>query len=90
MKFPKHKCGLYLEHNPHKDVYIELKDWLKEPCHDDEDWISPEEKQKALDNNEIWILRWYPDTPIGSYVLMGYSLDTLLKAAEDVDRVSEN
>ena len=37
---------------------------------------SPEERQECIDTNSIWVLHWYPDTPIGSYTL---SAPTLLK-----------
>lgn len=82
MKFPEHKASLHLEHNEHKAmyqtvaVYLEENDWFK-----DDEWVSPEQKQKALDTNELWRLQWYPDTPIGFYTLMAADLDVLLEAA---------
>lgn len=35
---------------------------------DDEDrisWVSPEEREKALRENSVWTIQWYPATPIG-------------------------
>lgn len=68
MKFPRHACGLYLEHNPHKDMYQSIEQYLEE-----KDLLEcpPEmrdgEREKCIATGEYWSLHWYPDTPIGSY-----------------------
>ena len=49
------------------------------------DWVSPEEREKALRDNTVWSIQWYPDTPVGFCQLYASSLETLiaaLKAAE--------
>ncbi len=79
IKFPEHKCGLYLEHNCHKDVYESIEQYTSP--FNDEDWVSLEEKQKSIDTNELWKLQWYPDTPVGFYVLLASSLYVLLDKA---------
>lgn len=83
MKFPEHKASLHLTHNEHKSVYhtvrqaIDDGDWGTE----DDCWISPEQKQLAIDTDEMWTLQWYPDTPIGFYVMSAADLGALLEAA---------
>ena len=69
---PEHKCGLYLTHNEHRDVYETI-----EECYDIHDFISAEELQKAIAEDSVWVLQWYPDTPIGSYCLLASSLEAL-------------
>jgi hypothetical protein len=53
-------------------------------AYEEDSWVSPEQKQKAIDTNECWELHWYPDTPVGSYTLLAAELDVLLAAANEV------
>lgn len=83
MKLPKHECGLYLEHNPHKDVYETL-----EAFYLGDRWpsfVSEEAKQRSIDTNEIWTLRWYPLTPVGFYLVAAPSLEECLQFALEVE-----
>lgn len=82
IKFPEHKCGLYLEHNPHKNVYETIEQYTS--MYKNTDWISLEEKKKAIETNELWRIQWYPDTPVGFYILLSSSLEILLEAANKV------
>jgi hypothetical protein len=77
MKFPEHKCGLYLSHNPHRDVYEGPQGYYP----DAEDFVSPEDRQKCFDTDDIWELQWYPDTPIGFYRVIGSSLELVMAEA---------
>ncbi len=81
MNFPFHKCGLYLTHNEHKDYYQKVEDWIKEV---DYDWKDEESKMRAIYNDEVWTLHWYPDTPIGSYAVAAPTLEELLEQANEV------
>jgi len=76
MKFPEHKCGLYLSHNPHRDVYEKPEDFYRA-----EFSISPEDWQKCIDTDDVWDLQWYPDTPIGFYLVIGSSLELVMAEA---------
>lgn len=85
MKFPDHKCSLILTHNGHLDYYMSVADAIQDGnfgCKD-EDWISEEQKQKAIDTNDCWTLQWYPHTPVGFNLMSAADLDLLLKAACD-------
>jgi len=42
------------------------------------EWISSEEKAKAIKNNSMWSLQWYPNTPVGSYDVSASSLEPLI------------
>ncbi len=85
LDFPKHEAALHLVHNDHKGVYrtvaqaIDHEDWGYR------DWVSDEQKQKAIETNECWFVQWYPDTPVGFYVLAAADLDVLLEAARAVE-----
>lgn len=42
------------------------------------DWISQEDRDKAVANNGIWTLQWYPNTPVGFCTIHGSSLQVLV------------
>lgn len=77
MKLPKH-ISLTLEHNPHEisyekvETYIHHSEW-------DEDFVSEEEKQLAIKNNDYWVATWYPSTPVGHCQISAHNLEVLLK-----------
>lgn len=86
MEFPKHKAGLYLSHNSHLSNYLTVKDAVEHKDHgyDPDDWVSPDQMQKAIESNDCWTLQWYPNTPVGFCLLSGADLDALLsKACEE-------
>jgi hypothetical protein len=72
---PKHECSLHLSHNEHKDVYETI-----EQFYDPEDFVSEDEWAKALRENSVWTLHWYPNTPIGFNRICASSLDAIEKA----------
>lgn len=83
MQFPKHEASLHLTHNDHKSYYRTVAEAIEDGDHGykAEDWISPEQRQKAIDTNECWTLQWYPNTPVGFYILSAADLNALLEAA---------
>ena len=84
MKFPPHKASLYLTHNEHLSNYETVAQAIEDGDFGMRDWVSEEQKQKAIAANDCWILQWYPDTPIGFYVRAAADLDVLLEAANAV------
>lgn len=81
MKFPEHKCGLFLTHNEHRDYYEKLEQFLVD--HDLlDDFASPEALQRAIDTDECWVLQWYPNTPVGFCRVAAPTLDEVLTMAE--------
>ncbi len=85
MKFPQHKGSLSLYHNEHKSVYVSVKDAIetKDLGYQDDQWISAEEKQRAIDTDECWSLQWYPETPVSFIVVSASTLEALM---EHVDK----
>jgi hypothetical protein len=90
--FPEHKCSLSLEHNQHKSYYETIERWEEniKSCsgHDKSDsvtfgWVSVEQRDKAIKEDSVWCLQWYPDTPIGSCRLFACDLEVLLTAAKE-------
>ena len=77
---PKHKCGLYLEHNAHKDCYEDV-----DVYYDSASWVSEEEMQKAMEEDSAWLLVWYPETPVGSHRICASSLEALEAAVKEMN-----
>jgi hypothetical protein len=78
---PEHKCGLYLSHNEHRDVYESV-----EQFYNPEDFTSPEEWQKAVETDEVWSLQWYPNTPVGFNRILASSLEAVQQALDETSK----
>jgi len=75
-RLPKHEAGLTIEHQPHKANYETVEEWAR-TC---EDFVSEEERQKAISTDQLWTLQWYPATPIGFHCVAASSLEAILKS----------
>ena len=82
MKFPNHKCGLYLTHNEHKDVYEDITQHIVDLDLMDA-FESPEAMQRAIDTDSVWTLQWYPETPIGFHRIAAATLEEIFKRLEE-------
>jgi len=87
-KLPKH-VALYLSHNDHKSYYRTVRQAVEDEEHGYDDWVSEEEKAKAIENDECWFVQIYPDTPIGFRTLAAHSLASLLGAMEEMKKEEE-
>jgi hypothetical protein len=81
--WPEHKGELSLTHNQHKSYYKTVQQEIDDGGHgySDDCWVSPEQRQKAIDTDECWSLQWYPQTPVGFIIMSAADLDVLLLAA---------
>jgi hypothetical protein len=79
--FPPHKGSLHLTHNDHRNNYETVEQWAGYN-RESHDWVSEEQKAKAIATDSVWVLQWYPDTPVGSHALVAADLDVLLHAAK--------
>jgi hypothetical protein len=77
---PECKCGLHLSHNEHRDVYETIEEF-----YDADDFISPEEWNKAVAADNVWVLHWYPNTPIGFIRIAASTLDALEAKVKEID-----
>lgn len=74
---------LMLDYNGHMGSYMTIEAYY-EDCITCMDWISAEERELAIKNNSVWAIHWYPNTPIGSYKVLCYSLEKGLKALQEI------
>lgn len=76
-RLPKRKCGLYLIYNQHRDVYETVEEFY------DVDFVSPEEWDKAVAEDSVWVLQWYPNTPIDFHRIAASTLEAIEQALKD-------
>ena len=70
-----------LEHNPHKAVYQSVEDFINgNPFYSD---LDVGNKKKCIEADEIWILQYYPHTPIGFHVILSHSWEDLKEQMND-------
>jgi hypothetical protein len=82
LEFPAYQCSMSLEHNPHKVAFQTVAQWLAAlDAESGPAWPSPEERQRAIDTNEMWLLTWYPHTAVRFQWAAASSLDSVLKCA---------
>ena len=86
--WPKHEASLILTHNDHKSVYDTVQQAIDQGSHGytDDCWVSPEQRQKAINTNECWMLQWYPHTPVGFCLRSAADLNVLLYEAKKEDK----
>jgi hypothetical protein len=87
MKFPKHEAALMLCHNDHKNSYMSVSEAIANEDHGYTNWVSEEQKQKAIQTNDCWYIQWYPDTPVGSYDVAAADLYVLLEYVNNEDNL---
>lgn len=83
-----------LYHNKHKMYYETISQYClnrntPEGASKDIVWVSPEQEEKAIQQDSMWELRWYPRTPISFYLLWACDLDVLIRAALAVDEETQ-
>ena len=80
--FPDH-VGLEIAHNPHKLLYQPVEDYVNNAG--TYEWLSDADRQQAIAADDLWTIRWYPDTPIGFHQIAAASWDALIDAATTGD-----
>lgn len=80
MKLPKH-VNLTIEHQPHATNYETVDEWLAR----DEGYadICSEDRAKIIETGEIWVIHWYPETPVGFCAVAAATLERALELALD-------
>lgn len=80
LDLPPHKGSLTIEHNPHKDLYQAIREYIEDndiaP-----DFENPEAMEFAINTDSLWIMRWYPDTPVGFCRVAASSLEGVVRLA---------
>lgn len=75
---------LMLDYNGHMGSYMTIEEYYEDCLGSSDEWISEEERKLAIDNNSVWHIHWYPNTPIGSYKILCHSLEKGLKYLQEI------
>lgn len=82
MTFPAHKCGLYLTHNENRDLHESLDYWLSQGSGTHvSSHLSDADRAECMRTDNIWVLQWYPETPVSFYLVAGPTLERVLELA---------
>lgn len=65
--------------------YRTVAEWAADWGTDREHWVSERDRDLAIERNEVWVLQWYPLTPVSSWTLYGASLESVLRRALEID-----
>lgn len=79
MKLPRH-MSLTIEHNPHRTMYESMDRFLQVYTPDFADDV---DRQKCIESNEIWLMTWRPDTPVGLCSVAASTFDGLMAMVEE-------
>ncbi len=47
-------------------------------------WVSDEERDRAIEQNSVWTIQWYPETPVGFSCIGASSLPALFTALAEI------
>lgn len=82
--WPEHKCGLHVTHNQHKDYYETVEQALG-TTYNRGDFESDAKIDECIRLDSVWSMQWYPDTPVGFYVVCAPTFEEALERALGVD-----
>jgi hypothetical protein len=73
---------LTIEFNQHAMYYETVEKWLADHEGDNcwFEWVSPEERQRAIDTDSVWTCQWYPITPVGFHAIAASTFEALMTA----------
>jgi hypothetical protein len=77
-QLPEHECGLFLSHNEHRNYYEPIAQFIEDG---EFKFESEEAKARAIATDELWVLQWYPDTPVGFLRVAAPTLADVLRLA---------
>ena len=72
-----HPNHLNISFNDHWVYYESAQDWVDE---ENRNWVSDEDREKAIRENSIWSVQYYPNTPVGFVAVCGSDLEVVIDA----------
>ena len=69
--------------NEHSDSRLTAEKAVEYGDYDRVQWVSVIEQIRAIEANSVWLLQWYPDTPIGSHTIGASTLAACLDALQN-------
>ena len=78
------KCGVFININSHINSYTTAKSVIDNNLADEFDDTSDDIRLKMIELNTIVEIQFYPNTPVGSYVIYHYDVDKAITEALDI------
>jgi hypothetical protein len=76
--------SLSIEFNQHATYYQTIEQWEADRVNCSEvEWVSDDERRKAIETDNVWECHWSPKTPVGSCSLAASSFKALMRAVND-------
>lgn len=58
-------ANLNITYNDHSVNYQDAATAEADGSYGYVEWVSEDEKARAIEKNSVWVLQWYPNTPVG-------------------------
>lgn len=71
---------LSIEFNSHACNYFDVAEAIETGYYDYTDWVSEVEKKLASEMNKVWVIQWYPNTPVGFHAIAASTLEACIAA----------
>lgn len=81
--FPAHEGELSLRHKAPRASYMTVEEFLSYPGIEPQ-WVSSDERRKAVEANEMWEARWYPPS-LGAVKMAASTLEALLEGLKALE-----
>jgi hypothetical protein len=76
--------SLTISFNDHATLYQTVAEWIADAdMNNGQDWVSEDEKQRAIATDSVWVCQWYPDTPVGFCSLAASSFEALMRGVRE-------
>ena len=74
---PDNRFGLEIRLDEHKRHLRSVREHYSE--FQPEDWVDEGERERAIETNTVWMLRWWPGTPLECHVALSATFFGLVK-----------
>lgn len=75
-------ANLTVTFNEHKSCYLDVKTAIEiDMIYERAEWVSEEEKARAIETDSVWVIQWYPHTAGGFEAVAASSFAVCLQAA---------
>lgn len=70
--------NMSIEHQPHAPSYTSVEKYLSEDWSPD---ITDEDKAECIRTGQLWVIQWYPNTPVGFNCVGAPTLERAIQIA---------
>ena len=71
--------SLSIEFNMHTANYVGVAKAIEIEIYDPADWTSKKDMLKSINDESVWRIQWYPNTPVSFCLVLASSLEVALE-----------